>query len=287
MITQTQIDQLKWFHDFDFPDGLTARSADTEGAVFHSLLWSFIRGKMETVDFANKTVIDVGCWDGYFSFLAEELGARSVLAVDDFSQNWGTPACFRLAKELKKSNVTLMPDVSVYELSRRVQQTFDIVLFLGVYYHLHSPFTAFAQVRSVCHKDSLVIIEGECMRNDDEAFARFHLDNPHTSAFVPTTRLLREMLHACYLRSGTRAFLGDEDIAERLKRVPDSRLLKLAAQAVKAKAGSKLPKAEVRTDRVLVFAKPFSSENPSHIYRPPFGLERFDPRDFPGCVENP
>ncbi len=284
MITQAQIDQLKWFHDFDFPGGLTARSADTEGAVFHTILWSFIRERIRAVDLANKSVIDIGCWDGYFSFLAEELGARSVLAVDDFSQNWGTPACFRLAKELKKSNVSLVPDVSVYELSQKVPQKFDIVLFLGVYYHLHSPFTAFAQVRSVCHEDSLVIIEVECIRNDDESFARFHLDNPR-AMFIPTTKLLREMLHASYLRADAWTFLGDERLPERLKRVSDSRLLELAAQSLKSRAGSKPQETGVRTDRVLVFAKPFSGENPSHIYRPPFGLARFDARDFSKRVE--
>lgn len=85
MVTQVQLDRLRWFHDFDFPRRLKARSADGDNAVCHRLLWQVMTDRLKSVDFKDKTVIDVGCWDGYFSFLAEELGARRVLAVDDYS----------------------------------------------------------------------------------------------------------------------------------------------------------------------------------------------------------
>jgi tRNA (mo5U34)-methyltransferase len=31
-------------------------------------------------------------------------------------------------------------------------------------------------------------------------------------------------------------------------------------------------------DRMVTFAKPFEGENPLHPYKPPFGLNRYDPR---------
>jgi predicted nicotinamide N-methyase len=40
------------------------------------------------VDFAGKTVLDIGCWDGQWSFLAENRGAARLLATDDCSQHW-------------------------------------------------------------------------------------------------------------------------------------------------------------------------------------------------------
>src|SRR5690349_17969063 len=130
MITQADIDRLKWFHDFDFPGGLKARSAESEFVVFRRILQWFVSEQLRTIDLAGKTVVDVGCWDGFFSFLAEERGARRVLAVDDASQNWGSTECFRLARELKQSRASLMPDVSVYRLSEVIQEQFDAILFL-------------------------------------------------------------------------------------------------------------------------------------------------------------
>ena len=130
-VTQADIDRLKWFHDFEFSGGLRATSSEHTKTVFHRTLWSFIGDQLARVDLKEKSVIDIGCWDGYFSFLAEELGAKTVLAVDDYSQNWGSPESFQMAKALKGSAVELRRDVSVYELER-IALRFDVILMLGV-----------------------------------------------------------------------------------------------------------------------------------------------------------
>jgi tRNA (mo5U34)-methyltransferase len=54
----------------------------------HRQIWAFIEQQLATVDFRGKRVLEVGSWDGYWSFWAERHGARSVLATDDLSQNW-------------------------------------------------------------------------------------------------------------------------------------------------------------------------------------------------------
>lgn len=279
MFTQADIDKLRWYHDFDFPGGLKARATDRNDAVFHRALWSFIRDRLADVDLAGKAVIDIGCWDGYFSFLAEELGAKSVLAVDDYSQNWGSPESFELAKAIKRSSVEVRRDVSVYELER-IGQRFDVVLMTGVYYHLHAPFAAFAGMRALCAGDnSLAIVEGGCIRNDDEPYACVHLTNAG-GKFVPTMRLLREMLEACYFTIERAVFLTEDGFADRLALSPPAERLKLAASAVKAKHGAGAPRTLESRDRVLVFLRPIRSENRYHLYKPPFGLHRFDTRTF-------
>src|SRR5687767_4688715 len=177
MVTQADLDKLKWFHDFEFPGGLRAISSERTHAVFHRTLWSFIRDQLARVDLRGKSVIDIGCWDGYFSFLVEELGAKTVLAVDNYSQNWGSPESFQMAKALKRSAVELRQDVSVYELER-IGRRFDVLLMLGVYYHLHAPLAAFAGMRAVCAgDDSVVLVEGVCIRDEEESYARVDLDN--------------------------------------------------------------------------------------------------------------
>lgn len=83
-------------------------------------------------DLSGKRVLDVGAWDGWFSFECERRGAE-VVAVD----------CIRLdtfleAKERIGSKVEYLT-LDVNELSAARLGTFDIVLFLGVLYHLRHP----------------------------------------------------------------------------------------------------------------------------------------------------
>ena len=47
----------------------------------HRKLWRFIEAQLDLLDFRGKTVLDIGCWDGYWSFYAERRGAREVVAL--------------------------------------------------------------------------------------------------------------------------------------------------------------------------------------------------------------
>ncbi len=110
---------------------------------------------------AGKSVLDIGAWDGYFSFLAEERGARRVLAVDNLKNPEAHPkgsASFELAKRVRKSKVEFQI-LDVYDCDR-LQEKFDVILFLGVYYHLHSPIYALEKIRHVLAPGGSVFMEG-------------------------------------------------------------------------------------------------------------------------------
>src|SRR5262249_11973591 len=100
---QAQIDRIPWYHEFDFGNGLKARSTTPDVAA-HSVVWQGIERQLDRIDFRGKAVLDVGCWDGYWSFYAERRGAASVLASDDVGQNWGGGDGLRLAKRLLQSD---------------------------------------------------------------------------------------------------------------------------------------------------------------------------------------
>ena len=112
---QARIDAIEWYHEFDFGNGLVARSnqLDTD---HHRALWDFIETRLDRIDFTGKSVLDIGCWDGYWSFYAERRGAREVLAADDETQNWGGPAGLMLARELFGSSIEVNTKLSVYDL---------------------------------------------------------------------------------------------------------------------------------------------------------------------------
>src|SRR5262249_3942805 len=153
-----------------------------------------VERQLGAVDFRGTSVLDVGCWDGYWSFFAEKRGAASVLAADDFSQNWASAAGVELAKELLGSKIEIDPRRSVYDLAS-LGRRFDVVMFLGVYYHLLDPFHAFAQLRHCCHERTVVLIEGAEAVGLPTQATFVGVDQ---TKFLPAGGVLEYMLSACY-----------------------------------------------------------------------------------------
>lgn len=104
------------------------------------------------------TVLDIGAWDGFFSFEAERRGAERVVAFDVHPPDqYG----FSLAKKLLDSNVEYVQG-SVYELPPEMG-TFDIVLFLGVFYHLRYPLLALDRISEIT--DQYLLLESHFLDN--------------------------------------------------------------------------------------------------------------------------
>jgi len=243
---QERIDQIQWYHDIDFPNGLKARTK-TPDAESHRKLWEWIRSELDKIDFSGRSLLDVGCWDGYWSFYAEQRGASRVLATDDKTQNWSGSSGLELAKELMSSAIETRTDVSIYEAAK-IGERFDIVLCMGVYYHLVDPCYAFSQVRHCSHGRSVIVFEGDFAPDwfiQPQQAAYLDLGDP-SRCFVPTIPFLRQMLEANYFR------VLSESIYNGLPTQP--------------------------VNRILVACEPFEGENRLHVYRPPFGLHSYDPR---------
>jgi tRNA (mo5U34)-methyltransferase len=103
-------------------------------------------------------VFDIGAWDGFYSFEAERRGAKRVLATDSFTwsgQGWGSKRGFELARKLLNSKVEDL-NIDVMDLSPEKVGMFDVVLFLGVLYHLKHPMLALERVFSVT-KELLIL----------------------------------------------------------------------------------------------------------------------------------
>jgi len=99
-------------------------------------------------DFTGKTVLDVGSYEGFFSFEAERRGATYVLATD---RHPADHCGFATARELLGSKVDYRV-ASVYDLDPAEFGTFDVVLFPGVLYHLRHPLLALGRIHSVCRE---------------------------------------------------------------------------------------------------------------------------------------
>lgn len=151
-------------------------------------------------DLRGKRVLDIGCNDGYFSFLAEERGAE-VVAIDSWPRRG-----FLLAHELRAAK-TEFHHLNVYDITPERLGFFDIVFFFGVYYHLKHPLLALERVASVTREIALIESEVELASPLGEVSAsRFYmqdaLNNDPSNWWVPTVPCLIETtLAAGFLRA--------------------------------------------------------------------------------------
>ncbi|WP_008318760.1 class I SAM-dependent methyltransferase [Leptolyngbya sp. PCC 6406] len=96
-------------------------------------------------DLSGMRVLDVGAWNGCFSFECERRGAREVVA---YSLENPQESGFDRLKALLHSKVTYVQG-SVYTLSPEDIGLFDVILFFGVLYHLRYPLLAIDRLRTV------------------------------------------------------------------------------------------------------------------------------------------
>jgi tRNA (mo5U34)-methyltransferase len=263
------VEKINWYHEFDFPGGLSARKRDASLAKAHRKLWRFIETQLDQIEFTGKTVLDLGCWDGYWSFYAERRGARHVLATDDRTQNRTQSAGLLLAKELFNSSIETRLDVSVYEAAK-LNEKFDIILCMGIYYHLVDPFHAFSQVRHCCHQDSIVVFEGEVtdgLRPNTMFYDLSRHFSPYNAVFVPTVRVLNQMLEAAYFEVVSQVKMFSRAPLNWRKR------LRIYRQAMRNTI-----EPPARPNRIVTVCRPKLGRNELHRYRPPFGLHRYDDR---------
>ncbi|QEX17606.1 methyltransferase, TIGR04290 family protein [Hypericibacter terrae] len=118
-------------------------------------------------DLTGKRVLDVGAWDGYWTFEALKRGARQVVAIDDFSdhlgsldesdrQAWATFDFCRSALGYDAARCDRR-EMSVYEVSETQMGRFDVVFFFGTLYHLRHPLLALDRLAAVT--DELICVE--------------------------------------------------------------------------------------------------------------------------------
>ena len=145
-----------WFHTIDLGGGVVTDGRDESP---RKLGWIDL-----PADLRGRTVLDVGAWDGFFSFECERRGAERVVALDRPAWQepawgpggFGTRSGFELARRALGSSVEDR-ELELDEISVETVGRFDVVLFLGVLYHLKHPWAALERVASVC--DGLLILE--------------------------------------------------------------------------------------------------------------------------------
>lgn len=122
-----------WFHNLHLPDG-TQTAPDCPLGDFPAYKWNAIAPYVPE-NLNGWRVLDIGCNAGFYTFELAKRGAR-VLGIDAdphylAQAEWA-------ARQFDLSNRVEFRRMQVYELARW-SETFDMVLFMGLLYHLRYP----------------------------------------------------------------------------------------------------------------------------------------------------
>jgi len=157
-----------WFHNLSLLGVQTA--PDHFLGDYPSIKWRNFRHAIPN-DLTGMSVLDIGCNGGFYSIEMKRRGADRVLGVDHDSQ-YLDQARFA-AKVLGLEDIEFRT-LSVYELPS-LQERFDLVLFMGVFYHLRHPLLALDILRQHVTKDWLVF---QSMLRGSRSLLDLHDDYP-------------------------------------------------------------------------------------------------------------
>ena len=140
-----------WFHNLHLPDGRET-APDHPLGDFPAFKWRQLAVALPR-DLTGWSALDIGCNAGFYAFELARRGAE-VLAVDR-DEHYLRQAGWARERYGLQDRVELRR-MHVYDLPR-LGRTFDLVLFLGVLYHLRYPLLALDLVAE--HVDRLLVLQ--------------------------------------------------------------------------------------------------------------------------------
>ena len=226
---QQLVDEIgSWHHSIDLGDGVVTPGGKTPHHIHDELR------RLHLPEMAHKSVLDIGAWDGFYTFHAEHARASRVVALDHYvwSIDFKKAAAYRSLEygsgQLSRAFHTIpelwdpvgLPGKRGFDLAYRVRNsraevvvddfmtmdlerlgTFDVVLFLGVIYHLEEPLQAFRRLRAVTR--DVAVIESEAIwlsgrpRRPLWQFVNAaHTHDDPTFWWIPTVEGLQQMCDA-------------------------------------------------------------------------------------------
>lgn len=216
---QAQADEIEWYHSIDLGNGVITKGSGVQET-----------GTEIFPDVRGRSVLDIGAWDGKFSFLAERSGAVRVCALDHYA--WGVDFKARGAYWNECIEKGILPDQTRDEtdfwqpdlpgrrgfdfakaaLGSQVEPvvadfqtidldtlgTFDVVLYLGVLYHMKEPLTCLERVRAVTNEVAVIETEAVHLHGlEHEVLLQFHagmsLRVDYGNWYVPTMQALHNL----------------------------------------------------------------------------------------------
>ncbi|HEX5475469.1 MAG TPA: TIGR04290 family methyltransferase [Vicinamibacterales bacterium] len=137
-----------WFHNINLGGVQTA--PDHFLGDYPAVKWQKFAHAIPE-DLSGRSVLDVGCNGGFYALEMKRRGAARVVGVDSDPRYL---AQARFAAEVEGADIEFR-EMSVYQLPA-LGERFDVVLFMGVLYHLRHPLLALDILHEHVARDLLV-----------------------------------------------------------------------------------------------------------------------------------
>jgi tRNA (mo5U34)-methyltransferase len=221
-----------WWHSISLGDNIITPGHKTPAIQNNEL------EAMKIPDLQGKTVLDIGAWDGFYSFEAEKRGASRVVALDHFIWSIDIPQMRLYKEKCKKDKVIPLQAEQIPEIWKPAQLpgkkgfdtargllkskvepvvgnfmemdldllgTFDIVFFMGVLYHLQNPLEGLKKLHQVTKELAIIETEAIVLEGLEHlAFCEFYesneLHDDNTNWWVPNEKALVGMCRAAGFR---------------------------------------------------------------------------------------
>jgi tRNA (mo5U34)-methyltransferase len=198
---QEQVDEVPfWFHSIDLGHGVVTPGHKDPATLAAEL------DALSLPDLRGRSVLDIGGWDGFFAFEAERRGAARVGVVDHYMWAMDSPGQQAYWRRCMAAGVTprpyhetefwhpdTLPGKRGFDLAHEARGSaveafavdfmdcdldalgaWDVVLYLGVLYHMEDPLRALRRVAAVARE--LAVVETEAIiipAFEQEAIWRF------------------------------------------------------------------------------------------------------------------
>ncbi len=167
---QRQVEALApWFQNIDLGQGVHTAPDHFLGDYPRFKFERFAEALPE--DLAGKSVLDIGCNAGFYSIEMKKRGADRVLGIDS-DERYLDQA--RFASQVLGFGDIEYRNLSVYDVGS-LGETFDLVIFMGVLYHLRHPLLALDLIREHVARDMMLF---QTMQQGTDAVLQVPRDHP-------------------------------------------------------------------------------------------------------------
>jgi tRNA (mo5U34)-methyltransferase len=223
---QRLVDEISpWHHSIRVCDGVVTPGGKTLAHHQDDIV------RLQLPNLAGKSVLDIGAWDGYYTFMAEGACASRVVALDHYawSVDYQKAAAYTVRQLDSRQPIRAfhtvpelwdpvgLPGKRGFDLVHRLLNSraevvvgdfmtmdvsalgrFDVVLLLGVIYHLEEPLQALRRVRQLtlglaAIETEAVLLPGPPGRPLWQFVDAAQLNDDPTIWWVPTVEGLRAM----------------------------------------------------------------------------------------------
>ncbi|MHB8647954.1 MAG: class I SAM-dependent methyltransferase, partial [Thermomicrobiales bacterium] len=155
-------ERAPWFYAMQFTNGARTDGESPPTEVLHRTRFDAIFPHLDRLfsgHWPSITCLDIACHEGWFSFQTAVRGAAMVHGVDIRPEY---VARARWLAEVTGLSNTRFDEADLFNLPRFEGETFDLVYFVGIIYHLEDPMRALRIARSLT--GHVCVIEGTVAR---------------------------------------------------------------------------------------------------------------------------